>query len=134
MFATTQKKAAGNPGGFRMPRNKEYDMKYLVMVLSLLSLSPVNALAMPKDGCGGDCSSCHTLTSKEANILLKGMGGDVKQVKPAQVRGLWEVTFVQAGKQAVAYVDYGKKFIIPGPVYSIATRKPVGGGTAVPPP
>ena len=107
-------------------------MKRLVLILSLLTVPAGSALAMPKEGCGGDCSSCHSLSAKEANTLLKGMGGEVKQVKPAPVRGLWEVTFSQGDKKAVAYVDYSKKFIIPGTIFNIATRKPVASAAQPP--
>ncbi|HEY6838354.1 MAG TPA: DsbC family protein [Geobacteraceae bacterium] len=100
-------------------------MKFFVLVLVLLVAGAAPAFAMPKEGCGGDCSSCHSFNVKEASTLLKGMGGDVKGVKPSAVRGLWEVTFSKDGKQAVAYVDYSKKFIIPGAIYTIATRQPV---------
>lgn len=107
-------------------------MKYFALVLMLLIATAGTSLAMPKEGCGGDCGSCHSLSVKEASTLLKGMGGEVKQVKPSPVRGLWEVTFSQAGKKAVAYVDYSKKFIIPGAIYNIASRKPVAGAAQPP--
>lgn len=101
--------------------------------LLLVILGASGALAMPQDGCGGECSRCHTLTVKEANSLLKGIGATVKAVRTPPVRGLWEVVFEQGGKQAVAYVDYGKKHIIPGAIYSIATGKPVSAAASPPP-
>ncbi|HEY6006752.1 MAG TPA: thioredoxin domain-containing protein, partial [Geobacteraceae bacterium] len=107
-------------------------MRYLFLVLSLVVLTAESGLAMPKEGCGADCAGCHRLGVKEANTLLKGMGGDVKQVKPSAVRGLWEVTFSQGDKKAVAYVDYSKKYIIPGSIFSIATRKPVTNAAQAP--
>ncbi|QWV96047.1 DsbC family protein [Geomonas nitrogeniifigens] len=83
------------------------------------------AFAM-SEGCSGDCASCHSITLQEASGLLKEIG-PVKDVKPAPVRGLYEVTFEQAGKTGVAYLDYGKKHIIAGQVFDIASRQPVGG-------
>ena len=99
-------------------------MKYFLSALSLLVPLAGNAYAMSQQGCGGDCSGCHSLTVKEANTLLKGMG-EVKKVNAAAVRGLWELDFVKDGKRAVAYMDYSKKHIMPGPVFSLATRAPI---------
>ncbi|WP_224981721.1 DsbC family protein [Geomonas agri] len=83
------------------------------------------AFAM-SEGCSGDCASCHSITLQEASGLLKEIG-PVKDVKPAPVRGLYEITFEQGGKSGVAYLDYGKKHIIAGQVFDIASRQPVGG-------
>ena len=126
--------AVGDPGGFRTSRNKEFVMKRQLVAFSLLALTAIsgNALAMPKDGCGGDCGTCHSLTLKEASTLLKGIGGDVKEVKPSPVRGLWEVGLANQGKKAVVYVDYSKKFIVNGGIFDIATRKAVSGGPQQP--
>ncbi|MBU5613300.1 DsbC family protein [Geomonas azotofigens] len=81
------------------------------------------AFAM-SEGCSGECASCHSITLQEASGLLKGIG-PVTDVKPALVRGLYEVTFEQGGKSGVAYLDYAKKHIIAGQVFDIATRQPV---------
>ncbi|SNB46400.1 DsbC family protein [Geobacter sp. DSM 9736] len=101
-------------------------MKSAVPALLFFASTATSAFAMLQQGCGGDCAGCHTLTVKEANALLTGMG-EVKQVKTPPVRGLWELHFEKEGKKAVAYIDYGKKYVIPGPVYSIATRSPITG-------
>lgn len=87
------------------------------------------AFAMSQ-GCTGECASCHSITLQEASGLLKGIGA-VKDVKPAPVRGLYEVTFEQQGQTGVAYLDYGKKHIIAGQVFDIASRQPVGGSAQV---
>jgi thiol:disulfide interchange protein DsbC len=109
-------------------------MRYLLPTAALLILTVSSAFAMATEGCGGDCATCHTMTVKEADTLLKGMGGEVKQVRPAPVRGLWEVTVLSKdNKQALAYVDYGKKHIIPGAIFEIATKKQVT-STVLPPP
>ena len=100
---------------------------------ALLVLTAGTAHAMAKEGCGGDCSSCHTLTQKEAGTLLEGLG-TVVQVRVPSVRGLWEVELRKDGKKAVAYVDYGKKHLIAGPIYSLATKQPIAGGEASPAP
>lgn len=38
-----------------------------------------------------------------------------------------EVELRKDGKTAVAYVDYGKKHLIPGPIYSLDTKQPITG-------
>lgn len=101
-------------------------------VFVALFMLPAVAFGMSPQGCGGDCKGCHSLTLKEANSLLKGIG-EVKRVRNSQVRGLWELDFEKEGKKTVAYLDYGKKHVIPGPIFSIATRAPIG-GSAVPQP
>lgn len=98
-------------------------------LIALLVLAGGNAHAMAKEGCGGDCSSCHTLTRKEAAKLLEGLG-TVIQVRIPSVRGLWEVELRKDGKKAVAYVDYGKKHLVTGPIYSLETKQPIAGAQA----
>jgi len=97
---------------------------YRIMVLTglMLGLSAGSALAMAKEGCGGECVSCHSLSEKEAGTLLKGLG-TVKSVKPSPVRGLYELRLEKDGTQAIAYVDYGKKNIIAGQIFDIASRQ-----------
>lgn len=50
----------------------------------------------------------------------------VKAVKPAPVRGLFELTIEQQGRTGQAYLDYGKKYIIAGQVFDLASRQVVG--------
>ena len=102
-------------------------------VLAAVCLIAGNAVAMPKEGCGGECRSCHTLTVHEADGLLKGLAvGKVIRVNEPPIKGLWQVELEKEGKKAFAYVDYDKKHIIPGAIFTIATRQPiplVGEGT-----
>lgn len=94
----------------------------LLALILLAFAAPVFAMS---EGCGGECASCHAISLQEANSILKDLG-TVKSVKPAAVRGLYELTIEQQGKTGVAYLDYGKKHIISGPVYDIASRQVVG--------
>jgi len=95
-----------------------------IAIASLALAAPAFAMATG-DGCGGDCASCHSITLQEATGLLKGIGV-VKSVKPAPVRGLYEVAIEQQGQVGLAYLDYGKKHIIAGQAYDIASKQPVG--------
>lgn len=83
------------------------------------------AFAMSGEGCGGDCVSCHALSVQEANGILKELG-NVTEVKPAAVRGLFELTLEKEGKSGLAYMDYGKKHLIGGQIFDIASRQVVG--------
>lgn len=92
---------------------------FAVLLLSILLYTPA-ALAM-SEGCSGDCKKCHTLTMQEAGKLLKDVG-EVKEIKMAPVNGLWEVTLERDGNRGVAYMDYGKKFILPGPIFPLTAE------------
>lgn len=100
---------------------------FLLGVMFFVAVS-VNAAA--EEGCGDntahslDCSRCHALTAQEAGGLMKGLG-EVKSVRHAPVKGLYEVTIENNGQLGVAYVDYSKKYVMSGPIFSVETRKPV---------
>lgn len=96
----------------------------LVALFILFFALPAYAMSQG-EGCGGDCNSCHSLSLMEANGLLKDIG-TVTEVKPAAVRGLYELTVEKEGQVAVAYMDYGKKHLLGGQIYDIAARKVVG--------
>lgn len=98
----------------------------LILFYTVMAAS---AFAMPHEECtdgsnrpGNDCTRCHTLTIDEANKLLAGVG-EVKGIKQAVVRGFFEVTIENKGKQALAYVDYAKKHLLPGPIFSLETKR-----------
>jgi thiol:disulfide interchange protein DsbC len=71
-----------------------------------------------------DCASCHSISKEEAGTIFKGLG-EVKSVKMSPVKGLYEVTVQQNNRQAVAYLDFGKKLLVPGPVFDIASKQPL---------
>jgi len=68
-----------------------------------------------------NCASCHSLSVEEANKIFKGLG-EVKAVKMSPVKGLFEVTVQQRNRQAVAYLDFSKKMLVPGPIFDVATK------------
>lgn len=71
-----------------------------------------------------DCGSCHSFTKSDAGALLNDFG-EVRDVKPAPVKGLYEVTIRKGNREAVIYVDYGKKLLMPTPIFDIASKRPV---------
>ena len=90
-------------------------------IIALALTAPAFAMSTGA-GCGGDCASCHAISLEEAKGILKEIG-TVQAVKPAAVRGLYEVTLEKDGKTGIAFLDYGKKHIIGGPVFEIASLK-----------
>ncbi len=71
-----------------------------------------------------DCASCHALSKQDAGAIFKDIG-EVIDVKMSPVKGLYEVTVRQSNRQATAYLDFGKKLLLPGPVFEIATKRPL---------
>jgi thiol:disulfide interchange protein DsbC len=95
----------------------------LTCALSLIIVSPT--FAMAKDGCSGDCVSCHTLTEKDATSLLSKIGATAKSVKQSPSKGLYEVLAEKDGKQGIVFIDYGKKHLIQGLIVSFDTLQAV---------
>jgi len=93
------------------------------LALSVIIASP--SFAMAKDNCGGDCTSCHSLTVTDANELLKKTGINVKSVKQSPSRGLFELLVEKDSKQGVIFIDYGKKHLLQGMIVNLETLQPV---------
>lgn len=91
--------------------------------VSIIVTSP--SFAMAKEGCGGACNVCHSLTEKDAGELLKNIGVTVKSVKEAPARGLFELLVEKDNKQGIIFIDYGKKHLMQGMIVSIETLQPV---------
>lgn len=93
------------------------------VAVSLVLASP--SFAMAKEGCGGVCATCHTITEKEASELLKKTGGTVTSVKQSPARGLFELLIEREGQKGILLMDYGKKHLIQGMVVDIENLQPV---------
>ena len=96
----------------------------VLALAAMLVATPVFAMSSSQ-GCGGDCAGCHSLSVQEANGILKDLA-TVKEVKPAAVRGLYELTVEKNGQTGTAYLDYGKKHLMAGQIYDIDKRQMVG--------
>ena len=72
-----------------------------------------------------DCSKCHTLSKEEAKDLLNGILPNVSviEIRPSQMKGLWEVSVESGGKKGVAYIDYSKDKAVFGEIYKIKTQE-----------
>jgi thiol:disulfide interchange protein DsbC len=105
------------------PEESSLLRKAVLLVLTIAISLPGVARAMPpQEGCGGSCDKCHTLTVQEANTILTGLGAEVKEVQPAAVKGLWKLTFAKEGQQGVAYLDFGKKYLVNGQIFDVAAK------------
>lgn len=96
---------------------------WITLVVS--ALLATSSYAMAKDGCSGECTSCHSLTVKEANELLKKTGGTVTSVKQAPARGLYELLVEREGQKGIIFIDYGKKHLLQGMLVDIEKLQPV---------
>ena len=94
----------------------------LTLAVSLIITSP--SFAMAKEGCGGACNTCHTLSQKDAGDLLKKTGVTVKSVKEAPAKGLFELLVEKDSKQGILFMDYGKKYIMQGMIVDLETLQP----------
>lgn len=92
-------------------------MKKIMLSAFLLLLA---SLAWGGDECGmkAPCDSCHKLSLKEANDLLKNVA-EVKSVEESAVKGLWQLSVEKDGRQGTVLMDFAKKHVLPGPIFSL---------------
>lgn len=100
-------------------------LKELCIAVAVTTLIASSSYAMDKEGCGGGCASCHTLTPGEATGLLKKIGATVTSVRQAPARGLFELLVEKDGQKGVLLMDYGKKHLIQGAMFNIETMEQV---------
>jgi thiol:disulfide interchange protein DsbC len=94
-----------------------------VCALALLA-STGNVMAFSDTGCEGDCNKCHTLEKAEAADIIKKIrpaDARVTGVRISPIKGLWEISIQQQGKEEPVYLDFSKKFIVQGPIVELAT-------------
>ena len=99
--------------------------KKLLTALAVSFIIASSSFAMAKEGCGGECTTCHTLTEKDASALLSKIGATAKSVKQSPSKGLFEVLAEKDGNQGVIFIDYGKKHLLQGVIVSLDTLQPV---------
>lgn len=100
-------------------------LKELIFSLAFTLIIASPSFAMAKEGCGGACNVCHTLSQKDAGDLLKNIGVTVKSVKEAPAKGLFELLVEKDNKQGIIFLDYGKKHLMQGMIVSLETLQPV---------
>jgi len=74
---------------------------------------------------GQDCSKCHILKEDEALTLLRNFAPNLKiiDIRTSPVKGIWEVDIEASNRKFVAYVDFSKKYFLPGPIIEIKGGK-----------
>lgn len=102
---------------------------YLAFACSCLS-GAVWAFPAPQGGGRSDCTGCHTLTRQEAAQLLRSLGVQVKEVKAAPIKGMFEVLAERDGKQGLIYIDFSKQYIMQGILALLTSTEPVATGPA----
>lgn len=105
-------------------RKESSMLKELLICLFVSLLVTSASFAMAKEGCGGVCAACHSLTEKEATDILKKIGGTVTSVKQSPAKGLFELLVEREGQKGIILMDYGKKHLIQGMVVDIETLQP----------
>jgi thiol:disulfide interchange protein DsbC len=100
-------------------------LKVLFSVIACISLLTTPLFAMDKEGHSSDCTSCHTLSTKEASELLKATGGTVKSIKYSPIKGMYELLMEKDGRQGLIYIDFAKKHLMQGFMIDLATLQPV---------
>lgn len=100
-------------------------LKELCAAVAVTIILVSSSYAMAKEGCGGVCATCHTLTEKDATELLKKTGTTVTSVKHSPAKGLFELLVEREGQQGIILMDYGKKHLIQGMVVDIEKLQPV---------
>jgi len=83
------------------------------------------ARAFSEAGCEGDCSKCHSLNTQDVKSILQKLGNPGAEILGTQmspIKGLWEVSIDEKGKRSLFYVDFSKTYVLPGPIFEIATK------------
>jgi thiol:disulfide interchange protein DsbC len=98
----------------------------LILIAGALLLLPASLQAFGEQGggCGKDCKSCHSLSTKDVQEALqkvKAQYTKVVSIKESSAKGLWEVTVDNKGQSGVFYIDFGKKHLIVGQIIEIDT-------------
>ncbi len=96
---------------------------FLTTLFIFLSYLPL--LAFSPSGCEGDCLKCHSLSNQEVKSMLKEMKipyTEILQIQLSPVKGLWEVSIDNQGRRGLFYVDFSKKYFLPGPVIEIKSK------------
>lgn len=99
--------------------------KKLALTLAAFLLLAIPVLAQAGEGHGNDCASCHKLEIKDAQELVKKLGATVKSVKQAPAKGFFELLMEKDGRQGVLFMDYAKKHIMQGAMFSLDSLQPV---------
>jgi len=89
------------------------------------STQPNRAYAFDATGCEGDCTKCHSISKPEVKNILQSMKipqAEVMKIQMSPIKGIWEISVNNRGTQGLFYVDFSKKYFLPGPIIEIQGR------------
>lgn len=96
-----------------------------LLCLVFLFFAAHAAYAFSATGCEEDCKKCHSLSNQEANTILKKIKelshAKLLDIQSSLVKGLWEISLDNRGERGVIYVDFSKKYIVPGPIIELSS-------------
>lgn len=91
------------------------------MVVVSVVLFPV--VSMAKEKCGGDCSSCHSMSISEAGGFTSQLDVKVNSVTLSPMNGFFEVKAERDGREGIIFIDFGKKYLMQGVLVKIDDLK-----------
>ena len=100
-------------------------VKSSLIVFTALLLLCVPDTSRAFEARGQDCSKCHTLNSTEARDLLKNFFPDVQvlDIRVSPSSGLWEIYSESGGRKGLLYLDFSKKYLLPGPLLLVKEKR-----------
>jgi thiol:disulfide interchange protein DsbC len=100
-------------------------IKGLLVAFTALLVLSVPAYSHAFEARGQDCSKCHTLNPAEARDLLKTFFPDIQvlEIHVSPSNALWEIYSESGGKRGLLYLDFSKKYLMPGPLLSVRERR-----------
>lgn len=100
-------------------------VEVFLLCLVFLFFAANAAHAFSATGCEGDCKKCHSLSNQEANTILKKIKelshAKLLDIQLSPVKGLWEIFLDDRGRKGVLYVDFSKKYLVPGPIIELSS-------------
>lgn len=98
----------------------------LMGVLAGLSIPAASfAFGEMAGACDKNCTACHKITNEEVGAIIKGLNPevDVVESKLALVNGFWEVVIKGRGRKEIVFIDFAKRHVIAGTIYSVETKE-----------
>ncbi len=96
----------------------------LNLLLGVLFLFPFSTSAFSNaDGCAGNCTDCHKLEKKEADVIVKKLvpNGKIVDIKLSPVKSIWQIDVDADGKHGALFLDFSKKYLIAGQMVPVDT-------------
>ncbi|WP_333653722.1 disulfide isomerase DsbC N-terminal domain-containing protein [Dissulfurispira sp.] len=97
---------------------------FIFTVFLFLTFTSTFAYSFSNGGCEGDCKKCHSLSTQEANGILKKMNlsrAKILNIQLSPVKSLWEISIEDNGKKGIFYVDFSKKYLLSGQIIEVDT-------------